>query len=192
MDFEYSNRLGCTIRQISRAEIDKGELRAAVEPALVAIDSPLAKVSGSQNLVMSTGEFGGETVFSGYGAGGNPTAVAVVSDLLYVVRSQLQLATEPDRPRPRRFEVSSDFVAARYLRFVVRDAAGIIASLASVLAKNGLNIDSILQMPGHPKAALPFVITLEPCGTNDLEAAMEEINEFEFLAETPLNMPILR
>lgn len=192
MDFDYANRLGCTIRQISRAELGDGVLRAAVEPALVSHDSPLAKVSGSQNLVMSTGEFGGETVFSGYGAGGNPTAVAVVSDLLYVVRSQSQLATEPDRPRPRKYEVNADFTAARFLRFIVRDTTGIIASLAGVLAKHGLNIDSILQLPGHEKSALPFVITLEPCQTTDLDAAMEEINQFEFLAEAPLNMPILR
>jgi homoserine dehydrogenase len=191
MDFDYANRLGCTIRQVSRAELGDGVLRAAVEPALVSQESPLAKVSGSQNLVMSMGEFGGETVFSGYGAGGNPTAVAVVSDLLYVVRLQSQLMMEPDRPRPRQFDVNADFTAARYLRFVVRDSAGIIASLAGVLAEHQLNIDSILQLPGHEKSALPFVITLEPCQTSEVESAMEEIRKFSFLAEAPLNMPIL-
>jgi homoserine dehydrogenase len=191
MDFDYANRLGCTIRQVSRAELGEGVLRAAVEPALVSQESPLARVSGSQNLVMSTGEFGGETVFSGYGAGGNPTAVAVVSDLLHVVRLQSQLMLEADRPRPREFAVNADFLAARYLRFVVRDGAGIIAALAHVLADHELNIDSILQLPGHEKTALPFVITLEPCRTSELDAAMREIDKFSFLAETPLNMPIL-
>ena len=50
--------------------------------------SPLASVEGGQNLVMSTGKFGGETVFAGHGAGGNPTAVAVVSDLIAIQRSR--------------------------------------------------------------------------------------------------------
>jgi homoserine dehydrogenase len=83
-------------------------------------------------------------------------------------------------------------MAARFLRFVVRDSAGIIASLAGVLAEHQLNIDSILQLPGHEKSALPFVITLEPCQTDELETAMGEIRKFSFLAEAPLNMPILR
>jgi len=190
-DFEYAHQMGYTIRQISRAEVEDGVLYAAVEPALVPHDSPLAKLEGSQNLVVSTGEFGGETVFSGHGAGGNPTAVAVVSDLLHVVRSQAQLAMEPDRPRPRQYEVSSDFEAARYMRFVVRDAPGIIAALAGVLAKHELNIDSILQQPGHGKSALPFVVSLEPCRTASLDVALNEISRFEFLTEPPLSMPIL-
>lgn len=191
IDFEYAHQLKCTIRQISRAEIGNGVLYAAVEPALVPLESPLARVDGSQNLVVSTGEFGGETVFSGHGAGGNPTAVAVVSDLLYIVRSQSRLATEPDRPHPRQCEVSADFEAPRFLRFVVRDRTGIIAALAGVLAKHALNIDSVLQQPGHTKSALPFVITLETCGTDRQDRALEEMSRFEFLAAPPLSMPIL-
>lgn len=191
MDFAYAHQLGCTIRQISRAEVTNGVLYAAVEPALVPFDSPLARVGGSQNLVVSIGEFGGETVFSGHGAGGNPTAVAVVSDLLHVVRTQSQLATEPDRLHPRQHEVSADFETARYLRFVVRDSPGIIAVLAEVLAKHRLNIDSILQQAGHPKSALPFVITLEPCRTDRQDRALKEMSRFEFLTAPPLSMPIL-
>src|SRR3984957_15418610 len=97
VDFEYANQLGCTIRQISwaelrtsesRAESNGNELFAAVQPALVELSSPLARVEGSQNLVVATGKYGGETVFGGHGAGGNPTAVAVVSDILAIVRSK--------------------------------------------------------------------------------------------------------
>src|ERR1700694_4374825 len=79
VDFEYANQLGCTIRQISWAELQNDNLFAAVQPALVELSSPLARVEGSQNLVMATGTYGGETVFGGHGAGGHPTAVAVVS-----------------------------------------------------------------------------------------------------------------
>src|SRR5713226_5265853 len=86
VDFEYANQLGCTIRQISWAELREeskdDNLFAAVQPALVELSSPLARVEGSQNLVMATGTYGGETVFGGHGAGGHPTAVAVVSDIL--------------------------------------------------------------------------------------------------------------
>ena len=88
VDFDYAKLLDCTIRQISRAEKTSDKLFASVQPTLVHRDSPLAGVEGGQNLVMSTGKFGGETVFAGHGAGGNPTAVAVVSDLIAIQRSR--------------------------------------------------------------------------------------------------------
>src|SRR4029077_8469325 len=88
IDFEYAQMLGCPIRQVSRAKKELGQLFASVAPTLVAASSPLAQVDGARNLVVSTGRFGGETVFAGHGAGGDPTAVAVVSDLIALARSQ--------------------------------------------------------------------------------------------------------
>ena len=78
---------GCTIRQVSFAERIDGTrpaLRASVGPAVVPRDSPFARATGCENVIVVRGEYGGETVFSGQGAGGDPTAVAVVSDLLAI------------------------------------------------------------------------------------------------------------
>ena len=91
---------GCTIRQIARASAeDNGAVFAAVRPALVPLSSSFGRVEGSQNLVTVRGVFGGETSFSGSGAGGSPTAVAVVSDVLSVRR---RAATSGRRRRRRR------------------------------------------------------------------------------------------
>src|SRR5207249_6419798 len=85
VDFEYARELGCTIRQIARASIEDGDgIFAAVRPALVPLTSSFGRVESNQNLVTVRGVFGGETSFSGSGAGGGPTAVAVVSDVLSV------------------------------------------------------------------------------------------------------------
>src|SRR5919108_1559356 len=84
VDFIHARRLGCTIRQISQAAWgdDHGDvLHAAVRPSLVPVDAPLARVTGSQNIVVLRGQYGGGTVFSGSGAGGGPTSGAVVSDV---------------------------------------------------------------------------------------------------------------
>src|SRR5262249_17603317 len=81
VDFAYARELDCTIRQIALARLDVGQIYLAVGPSLIRKTSPLANVTNSQNLVVSTGEFGGETTFGGHGAGGDPTAVAVLSDL---------------------------------------------------------------------------------------------------------------
>jgi homoserine dehydrogenase len=67
VDFEYAKLLDCTIRQLSRARKTTKKLFATVGPALVHASSPLARVEGARNLVMSTGKFGGETVFAGHG-----------------------------------------------------------------------------------------------------------------------------
>src|SRR5208282_6564030 len=116
VDFEYAKQLGCTIRQISSAELKGEKLFAAVQPSLVEFSSPLARVEGSQNLVVVTGTYGGETVFGGHGAGGNPTAVAVVSDILAIARSK-KAATTPDAGQPleKSPAVSADFTAKHYL-----------------------------------------------------------------------------
>jgi homoserine dehydrogenase len=191
VDFDYAHELKRTIRQVSRAQVSAGELFAAVGPALVAQDSPLASVTGSQNMVLSTGEFGGDTIFSGYGAGGNPTAVAVVSDLLHLVRYRTAGVAELDRPPAAQYPVTDNFVTAQYVRFVVKDRPGIVAALAGAFAQHGLNIDSLLQKPGYDKAALPFVVTLEPCATQQLRAALQDIADFDFHVEAPVSFPML-
>jgi homoserine dehydrogenase len=176
---------------VSRAELRDGKLLAAVGPALVAEDSPLASVTGSQNLVISTGEFGGDTIFSGYGAGGNPTAVAVVSDLLHLVRYRTAGVAEPDRPAAAEYPVTDNFETAHYVRFVVKDRPGIVAALSGAFARHHMNIDALWQKSGYDKAALPFVITLERCPVNQLRAALAEIAEYDFHMEAPVSFPIL-
>ena len=198
IDFEYANQLGYTIRQISMAELKEGVLYASVGPALVELNSPLARVEGSQNLVMATGVYGGETVFGGHGAGGHPTAVAVVSDILAITRAKRsadgaasQPAASAARPAEKAQAVSSDFTTKHYLRFVVRDRPGIIASLATILDRHHINIDSVLQKPGHPKSHLPFLITLEDYKTSLVEQALQQINALDFMVQPCLHMPIL-
>jgi homoserine dehydrogenase len=195
VDFEYANQLGCTIRQISWAELKakpKGDdLFAAVQPALVELSSPLARVEGSRNLVMATGTYGGETVFGGHGAGGHPTAVAVVSDILAIARSKQAGMSYAGQPVEKTPTVTSDFSTKHYLRFLVKDRPRIIASLATILSQCSINIDSVLQKPGCPKSHLPFLITLEECKASLVEQALQQINSLDFLVQPCLHLPIL-
>ncbi|MGB9197565.1 MAG: homoserine dehydrogenase, partial [Terriglobales bacterium] len=197
VDFEYAKQLDCTIRQISRAELKDDTLYAAVQPALVPFNSPLARVERSQNLVIATGTYGGETVFGGHGAGGHPTAVAVVSDILAIVHAKQAHGGQPQtsHPQPRPAQksptVTSDFTTRHYLRFMVKDRPGIIASLSTILAKSGINIDAVLQKPSCPKSHLPFLITLEECKTSLVDQALKQINALDFMVQPCLHMPIL-
>ncbi len=186
IDFSYAKELNCTIRQVSRAELDGRVVHARVAPMLVPLSSPMAWSHGTQNMVVVSGRFGGDVVFSGHGAGGEPTAVAVVSDLLAVAQGcgTVKLPV-------RRREVTGDFFAPHYLRFVVDDKPGIVHAISGALAKAGANIDSLLQRPGYPKHKLPFVVTTEPCLTSTIEKAMASIAKMDCMLERPLCLQIL-
>src|SRR6185312_12072525 len=114
------------------------------------------------------------------------TAVAVVSDLLTLSQNA---SISPLR-RARRFELADDCVAPYFLRFVVKDRPGIVASIAGVLARYHINVDAVFQKPGFEKSALPFVVTVEACSRVKLVAALQEIAASEFLVETPLKLRI--
>ncbi len=186
IDFSYAKELNCTIRQVSRAQLDGRLVHARVAPMLVPLNSPMAWSHGTQNMVVVSGRFGGDVVFSGHGAGGEPTAVAVVSDLLAV--SQGCKAVELP---VRRREVTGDFLAPHYLRFVVDDKPGIVYGISGALSKVGVNIDSLLQRRGYPKHRLPFVVTTEPCLTSTIERAMASVARMDCMLERPLCLQIL-
>ncbi len=189
-DFVYARRLQATIRQVSRVSSVDGQVEARVGPALVPLTSPLARVIGSQNLIVASGAYGRETTFAGYGAGGFPTAVAVVSDLLAIARrAGATPAAWPATSAPA--AVTNLQVAPYYLRLVVRDQPGIIASLASIFSTHGINIDAVLQEPGGTKDRLPFVITLEACPTSAMGQALAEIATLPFHVTPPLCLPVL-
>lgn len=191
VDFDYAAELGCTIRQISRADLKGDTLFAEVGPCLVARDSPFGRVQRNLNLVLTSGQYGGDMAFLGAGAGGDPTAVAVVSDLMFVAQG-LAGGNQDVIPRVSKPTVSSDFETAWYLRFFVRDQPGIVARLAQILAAHHLNIDAVLQKPGFEKSSLPFVITLEPSRDAALHPALEEMAGLEFAVRPCLCLPILR
>ena len=187
IDFAYAKELGCTIRQVSKAQSLKGDaMYARVAPMLVPLDSPMAWSKGTQNMVVSTGRFGGDVVFSGHGAGGDATAVAVVSDLLAIAQGS-KAVTLPVTGKI----VTGDSVAPHYLRFVVNDKPGIVSAISGALSKVGANIDSLLQRRGYPKNRLPFVVTTEPTLNSTIAAAVDSISTMDCMLERPLALEML-
>jgi homoserine dehydrogenase len=186
VDFSYARELGCTIRQIARADRAEGKVAATVGPMLVDLHSPLAWSRGTENMVVFSGRYGGDVVFSGHGAGGHPTAVAVVSDLLALAHGSQRVGI-PSAPA----RVSAEFEVPHYIRFMVNDKPGIIADITVALASEKINIRAIVQKPGYPSHALPFVMTVEPCKPSALKRAMECLRGKDYLLEDPLDLQML-
>jgi homoserine dehydrogenase len=192
VDFQYARELGCTIRQIARASLqDDRRVFAVVGPALVPLSSAFGQVAGNGNLVTVRGMFGGQTSFSGSGAGGAPTAVAVVSDLLSISR-QMPDGHGSASPEETVHDVATAFVAPHYVRFTVADRPGILAEIFAVFGEAAINVDAVLQLPRFRKDRLAFAATLEPSSSTALERAIATIAGLDFHVAPPLTLPILR
>jgi homoserine dehydrogenase len=186
VDFSYARDLGCTIRQVARAEERDGNVAATVGPMLVDLRSPLAWSRNTENMVILTGRYGGDVVFSGHGAGGHPTAVAVVSDLIALAHGSRRVEV-PSVPA----KIGAEFEVPHYIRFLVVDRPGIVAEITGTLAKERINIRAIVQKAGYPAHALPFVVTVEPCKSSALKRALTSIGTMDCLLEEPLVLQML-
>lgn len=194
VDFVYAGMLGRTPRQLGTARrTDDGRLLLSVRTHLVSNDSMLARVDGPFNAVQVSAARGGDFVFTGRGAGGDPTATAVLADLVEIARR----GPCPDVPPfgtgdalPFAPAGPPEFVAPFFVRFVVADRPGILAAIAAVLARHEVNIDAVFQVPWNDKAELPFVVTLEPVDEGRLGRALDELAALPFHIEPPLAVPM--
>ena len=140
------------------------------------------------------GNKGGNTTLTGRGAGGEPTGVAVLSDVVEIARAMVtggggSTPLGYETWHPSRIAPPLDSIISTYLRLVVRDRPGILARVCAVLARHRINIDSVLQEPAMPKKHLPFVMTLEPRREKNVAQAVAEIARLPFMARPPLMLP---
>jgi homoserine dehydrogenase len=195
VDFAYAHRLDHTIRLIAAAQRRTGgRVEIFVRPMMIPRSAQLAKVQGAINSIMLVGNKGGNTTVTGHGAGGEPTGVAVLSDVMQIARAILAggVTTTPlgyADWRPLKPAPAGENRIAAYLRLVVRDRPGILARVCSILARHRINIDSVLQEPAHSHERLPFVMTLEPTREKHISRAVAEIGRLPFMAEPPLMLP---
>lgn len=186
IDFSYAKDLGCTVRQVARAERTNGTVAATVGPMLVDQRSPMAWSRGTENMVILSGHYGGDVVFSGHGAGGHPTAVAVVSDLVALAHRSRRVEIPSKKAK-----VEAEFEVPHYIRFLVNDRPGIVHEITGALARERINIRAIVQKAGYPANALPFVVTVEPCKSSALQRALASIRQMDCMLEPPLDLQIL-
>ena len=187
-DFRYARELGYTIRQVARAELKSGMLLAEVGPALVSPNSPLGSARNNQNVLITTGQYGGETVFSGAGAGGAPTAVAVVSDLLAVAASRPAVLAGPALLA---VPVSNDFRCRHYVRVTPAQTTDAVGALRRTLTGRGISLRGLLHHPDPHDRRPSLALVVEECSTQALEKVLEEVRQTGVLAEQALRMPIV-
>ncbi|MEV6766120.1 homoserine dehydrogenase [Streptomyces sp. NPDC051105] len=160
-DFASAKNMGCTIKLLAICEraADGGSVTARVHPAMIPLTHPLASVRGAYNAVFVESAAAGQLMFYGPGAGGAPTASAVLGDLVAVCRNRLSGATGPGESAYAALPVSpmGDVVTRYHISLDVADKPGVLAQVATVFAEHGVSIDTVRQQGKDGEASLVVV-----------------------------------
>jgi len=187
IDIEIADDFGYVVKLLGKARDDDKGFEARVHPTLVNKNSILASVNGAFNAVQVMGNFVGETLSYGAGAGSYPTSSAVLGDLIQIGRALS--SSDTSSPPPLSFQIEhlrkkqilpiDELETEYYLRFTVLDKVGVLASLTKSLGENNISIRCMIQkskehVPGLPVAV---VILTHIAREKDIRAAINEIDK---------------
>lgn len=197
MDISFAQSFGMTIKLLAiyRRFDDGIDLR--VHPTLISSSHLLAAVSNELNAIFVKGDFVGNTMFYGPGAGERPTASAIVSDIVDLSKDLLLQEGEKycnraiSLTQSVRFIPIEDVQSRFYLRFMTKDKPGVLSMLSGVLAEHGISISSMVQLESHEKDNyIPIVLLTHEALEKSMEQALQKIVKFDFVKEDYLRLRI--
>lgn len=195
-DIRFAEQLGYRIKLLGIAKQNPDGIELRIHPCLVPTKSIIANVEGAMNAVMVQADAVGTTLYYGKGAGSEPTASAVIADLVDITRLHTadplnrvpHLAFQPQEMRDIPILSIDKVLTAYYLRLGVADQAGVLASVTGVLAEFNISIDAMLQQPSHNKEeSTELIILTHQCIESQMNAALEKIQSLATVVE-----PIVR
>ena len=195
-DIRFAEQLGYRIKLLGIAKQTTDGIELRIHPCLVPAKSIIANVEGAMNAVMVQADAVGTTLYYGKGAGSEPTASAVIADLVDITRLQTadplnrvpHLAFQPQEMRDIPILSIDKVLTAYYLRLGVADQAGVLASVTGILAEFNISIDAMLQQPSHNKEeSTELIILTHQCVESQMNAALEKIQALATVIE-----PIVR
>jgi len=183
VDISFAADLGYLPKLLAVASNTSDGVSVRVHPTLIPLDHPLATVRGSQNAVFLKGPDVDELLFAGPGAGGDPTATAVLGDIITSSRELLAGIQVPPRIRfgPGRLQDFEETETSWYMRLEVMDRPGVLAQIATVIGNNNVSIESMVQLGRGDEATLLFITHTSP--EKDHRNAREALNELEVVRQ---------
>ena len=190
LDIRFAEELDCRIKLLGLSRETEHGIEQRVHPCLVPKNAPIASVDGVFNAVAVEGDFVGQTMFEGRGAGAGPTASAVVADLVAVARGHglpafvvpaAQLTERPGSPIERHR-------GAYYLRLMVLDRPGVIADVTAALRDEHVSLESMLQhgRARGPDDTVPVVLTTHVTEEAAMRRALKRIASLAMMREEPI------
>jgi homoserine dehydrogenase len=187
LDIAYAQELGYRIKLLGIARRTDEGLSLRVHPCMVAEPSPIAHVEGVFNAVVAQGDFVGQVMMTGRGAGAGPTASAVVADLVDLARG-LKVPTLgiPAARLDRATVVPMDHRrGAYYLRLMVVDRPGVIADVAAAMRDQQISVESLLQRGRSPGDAVPLVIITHETDEAAMTRLLSALGALDAVLEPP-------
>lgn len=184
VDIKYAEQLGYRIKLLGITKKNPNGIELRVHPTLVPTKRLLANVEGAMNAVQVHGDAVGTTLYYGKGAGSEPTASAVIADLVDVTRLQTadpenrvpHLAFQPDAVQNIPILPMAEVTTSYYLRLVVADQAGVLAEITRILAAHGVSIDALLQKEAaEGESQTDLVILTHETKEKNMMAAITEM-----------------
>ena len=183
-DVEYAEELGYRIKHLGIARKTAKGIELRVHPTLIPERRLLANVDGVMNAVLVKGDAVGPTLYYGAGAGAEPTASAVVADVIDVVRA---MTSDPENRVPHLAFQSDALVdipilsedeinTAYYLRLTAEDKPGVLADIAHILANHNISIEALIQKePKEGESSVPLILLTQLTLEKEMNAAISEI-----------------
>jgi homoserine dehydrogenase len=188
VDIKYAEQLGYRIKLLGITKKNPNGIELRVHPTLVPTKRLLANVEGAMNAVQVHGDAVGTTLYYGKGAGSEPTASAVIADLVDVTRLQTadpenrvpHLAFQPDAVQNIPILPMAEVTTSYYLRLAVADQAGVLAEITRILAAHGVSIDALLQKEAaEGESQTDLVILTHETKEKNLMAALLEMQDLK-------------
>ena len=195
-DIRFAEQLGYRIKLLGIAKQTPDGIELRIHPCLVPAKSIIANVEGAMNAVMVQADAVGTTLYYGKGAGSEPTASAVIADLVDITRLHTadplnrvpHLAFQPQEMRDIPILSIDQVLTAYYLRLGVADQAGVLASVTGILAEFNISIDAMLQQPSHNREeSTELIILTHQCPESQMNGALVKIQSLATVIE-----PIIR
>ncbi len=194
-DVQFAKELGYRIKHLGIARRTDLGIELRVHPTLIPKNRLIANVNGVMNAVVVNGDAVGSTLHYGAGAGSEPTASAVVADIVDVVRTLTSdpknrvphLAFQPDSLIDTSVLEMDDVQTGFYMRLSLSDESGVLAEITELLADSGISIEGFLQKPQPAKSDTATVVVLtKVTREGDFKAVLEKIKALTTVIEAPV------
>ncbi|MDX1572435.1 MAG: homoserine dehydrogenase [Methylophaga sp.] len=187
-DVQYASELGYRIKHLGIAKRTERGVELRVHPTLIPQRRLIANVNGVMNAVVVKGDAVGPTLYYGAGAGSEPTASAIVADIVDIVRALTSdpenrvphLAFQPDAIKDTPILPMSDVVTSYYLRIQTEDKPGVLANITRIFSEQGINIEAILQkQPEDDEGLVPIIMLTQPVAEKNMDEAIAQIEALD-------------
>ena len=192
-DILWTEKMGYRIRLIARYQQENSKTYLSVEPTIIRPGHYLWEIEYENNAIMFQGEYSGNHMFVGKGAGSYPTAYSVLSDIMHVIQGNYNPYTANDCHWHYEYPASiEDKESVFYIRIPVQDEPGVLAQIAGILSTNSISIASIHQDAPFETTQVPvdLIIVTHKCSRKSLHDSLALLEKSNVVLSKPVFCPI--